>query len=106
MMPKRIQRKRTKGWKMPKNTIYVGRPTIYANPFKITEDRDANDVVIAFNTWLTVDGCHANMESKKLAILNNLYRLKGKNLACWCPLNKRCHADILLELANIGGDDG
>jgi hypothetical protein len=26
--------------------------------------------------------------------------LKGKNLACWCSLDKGCHADILLELAN------
>jgi len=26
--------------------------------------------------------------------------LAGKNLACWCPLNKHCHADLLLELAN------
>jgi hypothetical protein len=26
--------------------------------------------------------------------------LRGKNLACWCPLNKPCHADVLLALAN------
>jgi hypothetical protein len=31
--PKRIQRKRTPGWKMPPNTIYVGRPTKWGNPF-------------------------------------------------------------------------
>jgi Domain of unknown function (DUF4326) len=31
--PKRIQRKRTKGWKMPPNTVYVGRPTRLGNPF-------------------------------------------------------------------------
>ena len=30
---KRIQRKRTKGWKMPENTKYVGRPTKWGNPF-------------------------------------------------------------------------
>lgn len=33
--PIRIQRKRSKGWRMPPNTVYVGRPTIYANPFSI-----------------------------------------------------------------------
>lgn len=27
--------------------------------------------------------------------------LKGKNLSCWCRLDERCHADLLLELANI-----
>jgi hypothetical protein len=26
--------------------------------------------------------------------------LKGKNLACWCPLDQPCHADILLRIAN------
>jgi hypothetical protein len=26
--------------------------------------------------------------------------LRGKNLACWCPLDAPCHADVLLELAN------
>lgn len=31
--PIRIQRKRTKGWRMPENTIYVGRPTKWGNPF-------------------------------------------------------------------------
>jgi hypothetical protein len=29
--------------------------------------------------------------------------LGGKNLACWCPLNQQCHADVLLELANGKG---
>ena len=24
----------------------------------------------------------------------------GRDLACWCPLDSPCHADVLLELAN------
>jgi hypothetical protein len=32
-MPVRVQRKRVKGWKMPENTVYVGRPTRWGNPF-------------------------------------------------------------------------
>lgn len=24
----------------------------------------------------------------------------GKDLACWCPINQPCHADVLLRLAN------
>ncbi|MGV6803246.1 MAG: DUF4326 domain-containing protein [Ruegeria sp.] len=28
----------------------------------------------------------------------------GKDLACWCPLDGPCHADVLLDLANEGGD--
>ena len=35
---KRIQRKRVKGWKMPENTVYVGRPTKWGNPFRVEED--------------------------------------------------------------------
>lgn len=27
--------------------------------------------------------------------------LRGKNLACWCALDAPCHADVLLELANL-----
>jgi len=26
--------------------------------------------------------------------------LGGKNLACWCPLDAPCHADVLLQIAN------
>lgn len=29
-----------------------------------------------------------------------LEELRGKNLACWCPLDQPCHGDVLLELAN------
>ena len=31
--------------------------------------------------------------------------LRGKNLACWCPLGGPCHADVLLALANAGPKD-
>lgn len=33
-------------------------------------------------------------------LLAEVQNLKGKNLACWCPLDKPCHADVLLEIAN------
>lgn len=26
--------------------------------------------------------------------------LGGRDLACWCPLDAPCHADVLLELAD------
>ena len=34
-MPKGIQRKRTKGWRMPENCVYVGRPSKWENPFTV-----------------------------------------------------------------------
>lgn len=128
--PKRIQRKRTKGWKMPKGAIYVGRPTPWGNPFAVNEpvERDswlwpyavqtlpeivpeqtpmsqirmsrismlrAEDVVEAFTWWL-IEQPH---------LMCSLDELAGRDLACWCPLGRPCHADVLLELANHDGGD-
>jgi len=36
-----------------------------------------------------------------IALENLRKELKGKNLACWCKLTEKCHADILLKIANI-----
>ncbi len=36
-MPKRIRRERSRGWRMPKNSVYVGRPTKWGNPFRVVE---------------------------------------------------------------------
>ena len=80
---KRIQRKRTKDWKMPPNTVYVGRPTKWGNPF-------------------TGEGAVEKYEAhiKRYTPKYWFEELKGKDLACWCPLDKPCHADVLLEIAN------
>jgi hypothetical protein len=85
---KRIQRKRSKGWKMPPNTVYVGRPTKWGNPYKIGVDGSREEVIAKYREWL----------KKKLEEDPTfLDPLKGKDLACWCPLNKPCHADVILE---------
>ena len=99
-MPERIQRKRTKGWKMPQNTVSVCRPGKFGNPFVVTEDRTQCQAVGAFRTWLEVEGCTAGIPEKKAAILEGLHDLKGRNLACFCKPGQPCHADVLLELAN------
>ena len=39
MAPKRIQRQRTKGWRMPKGAIYVGRPSRWGNPWPVENVR-------------------------------------------------------------------
>lgn len=36
----------------------------------------------------------------KLPPRPDLGPLRGHDLACWCPLDQPCHADVLLELAN------
>lgn len=83
-MAKRVQRKRVKGWKMPPNTVYVGRPSKWGNPYT-----DA--------AW---EGRYRAM-LRATAMLPIIKReLRGKNLACWCSLDEICHADILLDIAN------
>jgi len=89
-MPKRIQRKRTKGWKMPPNTVYVGRPTKWGNPFT------GKDAVLKYQ-YAYIRTLLFLSESTMKRITKEL---RGKDLACWCPLDKPCHADILLEIAN------
>lgn len=118
---KRIQRKRTKGWKMPENTIYVGRPTKWGNPLKLVGDMiyinaswrrkildpwvyfkqgTIEDVVKYYDLllngeWLgdNEDMRYWNIELHKLPI----NELKGKDLACFCSLSCACHADVLLK---------
>lgn len=119
MSPQRIQRKRTKGWTMPEGAVYVGRPTKWGNPWRVGGDaqivmRDTpkgeprrlslismwpETVVALYRIYIT----HASfydmgLDSTRL----NLSELRGRDLACWCPLSVPCHADVLLALANGG----
>lgn len=95
-MPIRVQRKRTKGWKMPPNTVYVGRPSQWGNPFY--RGHHCSNAAEAVEKYKA---------TKAISFLPNGWfpdvartELCGKNLACWCPLDQPCHADVLLELAN------
>lgn len=98
-LPIRIQLRRTKGWRMPPNTVKVARPTVFGNHYRIGDRGipDAEVAVYRYRLWLTqtAGGRRAATQIRSL--------LRGKNLACWCPLDQRCHADVLLEIAN-GGD--
>ena len=97
--PHRIQRKRIKGWKMPPNTVSVTRPGRYGNPYTIKQAREAgykgSDAELA---QMCVDMFRREMPD--FAKLAYRLELRGKNLACFCPLDQPCHADVLLELAN------
>lgn len=107
-MPERIQRKRTKGWKMPENTVSVTRPGPFGNPWRAEDAAEAGYsrpqemAVAAFVKWLAGDPAfkRADVDPGRDFILANVGSLRGKNLACFCPLDKPCHANVLLELAN------
>lgn len=105
-MPERIRRKRTKGWRMPPNTVYVGRPTKWGNPFIVGREivRERMEPGGGQKSVTVADADHAvrlyrRFLSPRLRIVAE-WELRGKNLACWCPLDQPCHADVLLELAN------
>ena len=87
--PQRIQRKRTKGYRMPDNTMSVARPGKWGNPFRVGDPGvpDNQAAVDQYRAWLAQQAV-------------DLSPLRGKNLACYCRLDQPCHADVLLELAN------
>lgn len=96
-MPVRIQRKRTKGWKMPPNTVSVTRPGKWGNPFVVGKDGDAAECVALYRHEMKV---RIKAPIFGESTREGLASLRGKNLACFCPLDQPCHADVLLELAN------
>lgn len=101
--PVRVQRKRTKGWKMPENTVYVGRPGKFGNPFTIgcNASEFSTNLPSCVSTVEEAVECYHYWINKTIMVRNDFLKpLKGKNLACFCPLDKPCHADILLRLAN------
>lgn len=101
MKPQRVQLQRTKGWRMPPNTVKVDRTTIYGNPFTVPGDYPtAQGAVQRFRSAI-FGHPKPHPESYIGRIIKNAPReLRGKNLACWCKLDEPCHADVLLELAN------
>ena len=58
--------------------------------------------VATFRAWLRGDSDvqFVKGERQRERILAELPELRGHDLACWCPLDQPCHADVLLELAN------
>ena len=72
------------------NAIYVGRPTIWGNPFVIGRDGDRKEVIRKYEQYL----------AEKPALIARAKReLKGHDLMCWCHPHP-CHADVLLRIAN------
>ena len=122
MTPKRIQRKRTKGWRMPEGAVYVGRPSRWGNWYKPgetymwlpglgwpiptwREPGPVNDTaarvercpdVATSIAWYALWVAQPGVAMVTLTPAS----LRGRDLACWCPLDQPCHADVLLVLAN------
>jgi hypothetical protein len=107
-MPKRIQRKRTKGWRMPVGTVYVGRGSRWGNPWKVGEEatteipKNGRGPLIQFAPRpITAEFAVEQYRRWMQACTGDIREeLRGKNLACWCKPGSPCHADVLLQIAN------
>ncbi|NKR61690.1 DUF4326 domain-containing protein [Rhodococcus hoagii] len=120
-MPQRIQRQRTRGWRMPEGAVYVGRPSKWGNPFTVGEmaqhwhratthpyafyiDRhtvgSADQAAGLFRKIVLDPSEHEFYGHETPTIEEIRAELAGRDLACWCPLDQPCHADVLLEIAN------
>ena len=110
--PRRVQLRRTRGWRMPAKTVKVDRTTRFGNPFSI-EGYGRERAVALHRAWITGEVGNPpipnkllrDLEARRTEVVSGLPSLRGKNLACWCPLPEPgepdiCHAALLLELAN------
>jgi len=89
-MPRRIQQRRTKGWRKPPGAVSVARPSRWGNPFPV-EQHDHATAVARFEAYLM--GQPALVAAARTI-------LQGRDLMCFCPLTEPCHADVWLRIVN------
>ncbi len=114
MKPRRYQLSRKKGSSLAGVALSVARPARWGNPYRV-EEFGRNLSITLFERSVTdfwsPDGIpeekmdaayavHTAFRAKVIEERMDLSELEGFNLACWCGLDRRCHADVLLELAN------
>lgn len=76
------------------NTVYIGRPSKWGNPFVMGRDGDRIEVISKYRQWI----------SSQPHLLSDLPELQDKILLCWCA-PKACHGDVLAELVNTAVKD-
>ncbi len=90
-MPQRFQRSRRRGARLPAGTVVVSRPTKWGNPHPLELGRE--QAVRRYRADLLAGRLRITVEDAKR-------ELRGRDLACYCPLGEPCHADVLIEVAN------
>lgn len=77
--------------------IYIGRGSIWGNPYVIGKHGDRKKVIERYRKWLTDQIFLGNIS------IDQLQSLKGKRLGCFCkPLD--CHGDVIKEFVERYGD--
>jgi hypothetical protein len=98
-MPVRVRLERKKGWRKPAGAAVVARPSRWGNPFRIGTDGDRAICVAKFREALLGGRLPFSADDVRR-------ELAGRILACWCPLDGPCHADVLLETADGAASGG
>lgn len=100
-MPERHQLSRRKGYRKPAGSISVGRPGRFGNPFETAgEFERVLSAILDGAEYLdlrirTIEYGHMKY------IADHIGELRGKDLCCWCSLDKEaCHANVLIKYAN------
>ena len=96
---RRFRRSRATGARLPSGVVCVTRPGVFGNPFPTASE---------FRTWLErllddrqlLPAMDTPAAKHMGRLAERIEELRGKSLACWCPLSADCHADVLLEFAN------
>lgn len=109
-MPTRIQRKRTKCFKLPPNTICINRGTMWGNPFTVEEYGRKLAIEVFRQCLQSPHLVYCHFDELEATVQFNRFRWMAENLylireadyvACFCPVDVACHGDILIELSCI-----
>lgn len=73
--------------------VYIGRGSLWGNPFKIGADGTREEVIEKFRLYLW-EQIKAGRISKE-----QLVELEGKTLGCFCT-PQACHGDIIVKAVN------
>ncbi len=85
---------------IPEDAVYVGRPSKWGNPMSVKEIRRLFPNLNKEEAQREAVHWYRRYLQAKPNLIADIGELKGRDLVCWCsPLP--CHADVLLELANI-----
>ncbi len=76
-----------------KYTHYIGRGSVFGNPFRIGKDGNREEVIIKFERWLMFH--HCNLIDKLIKAIYDLpeYAILG----CYCK-PKSCHGDVIVKI--------